>query len=180
MRRTKQAPQRIARVLAALRSGVGIVAACRLGKVGYSTWYEWIREDAELRAEHDKALEQGEETRLEKFERRGIEGWDKPVWHKGRQVGVEKQFSDQAAMFSFQARNARRFNQRLQIEHGGVGGGPIQVVQKVFVVQGQVPTGGQVIDAEAVEVMPATEPAQLPSPEPDGPPVVVKRREFKL
>jgi hypothetical protein len=58
--------------------------------------------------------------------RRGIEGYDKPVYHQGQLIGTERVFSDTAAIFMLKGAKPDVYRERF--EHSGPSGGPIETV----------------------------------------------------
>lgn len=87
--------------------------------------YDWLENDptyAERYAEaHDTAVDRAEQE----LRRRGVVGYDRPVFHGGKQVGTIREYSDACLIFYLKGRRRDVFGERMEL--GGPGGGPIVI-----------------------------------------------------
>lgn len=189
--RTKRTASKDARLVGMLRAGHTFTEACRRAGYTYQNLKRWRHEDTDFGRAVEEAYQEGTDVQAGALERRGWQGWDEPVFYKGRKVGHKRMYSDTASIFSLKGRDPKRFNERLQIEHGGAGGGPIQIIQKVYHIgaDGAVAWTGQPVVIEGLAVpaadlaegLPASGPAgPEPASEPgaDGEPVHIVRKEY--
>ncbi len=101
--------------------------ACRAAGIHPSTAWSWRFKEPDplfVRA-YARAYKMGLEHVEDEMFRRGHVGYAKPVYHQGRLVGTERQFSDTAAIFMLKGAMPEKYRER--IEQSGPGGGPIQV-----------------------------------------------------
>lgn len=104
----------------ALSSGSTVGAACE--KAGYtrSNVYRWREEDSQFAAAWDDADEAAVERMEAEADRRAIEGTDKPVFHRGEQCGIVREFSDTLLIFRLKAKRPAVYRERF--EHSGPNG----------------------------------------------------------
>ena len=76
---------------------------------------------AEQMADADK---DARDTIVREVHRRGVEGWDEPVYQGGVQVGVVRKYSDTLLIFLTKQRDPS-FRDSFRHEHTGAGGGPM-------------------------------------------------------
>lgn len=109
---------------------VGIVLkACQDAQVGRRTVYGWLERDEAFKTLYLEAAEDASDRCEAEALRRGVDGWDEPVYQGGEQVGTIRKFSDRMLELTLKARRPERFRERH--EHTGAGGGPIQVHKRV-------------------------------------------------
>ena len=96
-----------------------VTEACRVAKVGRTTAYE----ERQRSEEFALAWADIEEETTEKMEReairRGSEGFDKPVFQGGKQVGTITEYSDSLLQFMLKGRRPDKYSERHSIEHSG-------------------------------------------------------------
>lgn len=94
-----------------------------------------------------------EEIRAE-IRRRAIDGWDEPVFHNGQEVGAVRKY-DSRLLIAMARANLPEYRDLTTVEIGGVGGGPVRVVQvgvqladvrEVLLAAGALPELPEVID----------------------------------
>ncbi len=111
----------------------GIVAhACAAAKVGRSTVYEWLAQDADFKQRYSVAEEIAADRAEHEAWRRGMVGWNEPVFQGGRRVGLVRKYSDRMLELTLKARRPEKFRERF--EHSGPKGGPIPVAGVVAAV----------------------------------------------
>jgi|SRR5579864_26340 len=101
------------------------------------TGWNWRHEGDEL---FNKAVAMAQGLAADRLEaeiyRRGVEGFERPVYQQGRMVGTERVFSD--VLLIFAAKGARPEKYRERYEHTGADGGPIQLQPVVAVLKDQL------------------------------------------
>lgn len=114
--RIKDRPQRISRnpksklayqrrMLEALASGMSPTPAARAAGVGRSTAYLWRQSDPDFAAKWDEAVADGIDLLEEEVRRRAVDGVnERPIYHRGVQVGEIKDYSDKLLIFLLKTR----------------------------------------------------------------------------
>ena len=102
-------PARKTTFLETLAETVNVSAACRKAGIRRRTAYNWRNTDPRFAREWDDALEDGIDAMEAELHRRAFEGVEKPVWHKGEQVGTVRHYSDGLAMFLLKAHRPARY-----------------------------------------------------------------------
>ena len=102
-------PARKTIFLETLAETVNVSAACRKAGIRRRTAYNWRNADPRFAREWDDALEDGIDAMEAELHRRAFEGVEKPVWHKGQQVGTVRHYSDGLAMFLLKAHRPARY-----------------------------------------------------------------------
>ena len=97
------------KLLAKLRQGDSVSAACRAQRIGRTTYYRWRREDAEFAATADDAIEEGTDMLEDVAKRRA------------------KAVSDTLLIFLLKARRPDKYRERSTLEHTGANGGPLTI-----------------------------------------------------
>lgn len=100
-------------------------AAERIG-ISRRTCYDHRLADEEFRKRWDAAVELGLDALEDEVTRRGVEGWEEPVWYQGVQCGLVRKFSDSLLMFRLNGGRPEKYRQRVSTELTGKGGGPIE------------------------------------------------------
>lgn len=93
-----------------------VVGACKSTGMPRSTAYLWrTKDEAFLLAWHD--IEEATTERMEREAyRRGVEGVQRDVYHMGRVVGAERQYSDVLLIFMLKARRPERYRDNVKVE----------------------------------------------------------------
>ena len=102
-------PARKTTFLETLAETVNVSAACRKAGIRRRTAYNWRNADPRFAREWDDALDDGIDAMEAELHRRAFEGVEKPVWHKGEQVGTVRHYSDGLAMFLLKAHRPARY-----------------------------------------------------------------------
>lgn len=89
-----------------------ITQACRAADIDRGTYYLRLHRDPEFEARMREAHEEAKDVVLSELNRRGIEGWDEPVFQKGKQVGVVRRYSDAILLALARARLPEMFTER--------------------------------------------------------------------
>lgn len=112
--RTKRTPERQSEFLAVLSETANVSRACEIARVARRTVYEWRADDEAFRSAWDAAVEIGLSALEDEAVRRGHEGWDEPVFHKGQQCGVVRRYSDTLLIFTLKSRRREVYGERVQ------------------------------------------------------------------
>lgn len=111
-----------------LADTANVSRACKAAGVPRRTAYNWRRDDKEFAAQWDEMQELGNEALEDEAVRRGHEGYDKPVYQGGVQVGTVREYSDTLLIFMLKGRRPEKFKDRQEFS-GRLGG---DVVVKVL------------------------------------------------
>ena len=102
-------PRRQRAFLKSLAHSVNVARACRTAGIPRRTAYHWRDADPRFARQWDDALDDGIDLLEAELHRRAFEGVEKPVWHKGEQVGTVRHYSDALAMFLLKAHRPARY-----------------------------------------------------------------------
>lgn len=102
-------PKNRAAFIAALREGWSIAGACNAAGFGTSAAYDWRHDDSEFAAEWDAAVDEGTDRLEDEARRRAMDT------------------SDTLLIFLLKGRRPEKFKDRMQQEHTGTNGGPIEI-----------------------------------------------------
>lgn len=111
----------------ALSSLGNVRAACARAGVGKSAVYGRRSEDPEFEARWREALDDAGDVVEQEIFRRGVTGYDKPVFHKGVRVATVREYSD--TLLIFLAKGLRPEKYRDAVSHS-ISGGLQHVVRK--------------------------------------------------
>lgn len=75
---SKKTPELVTKVLTLIRNGVPIASSCAMTGIDKTTWYGWLRADAELKTQHDEAVAASEATLV--LEIRKETSWQAKAW----------------------------------------------------------------------------------------------------
>lgn len=106
------------------RLGRAIRAAGVCSKTVWN-WRYGPQADAKFLTAYDLAYKLAIERAEGEMWRRGIEGYETPVYHQGQLVGTEREYDTTAAIFMLKGAKPETYRERF--EHTGAGGGPIAV-----------------------------------------------------
>lgn len=75
----------------------------------------WVNTDPDFAAQLEQAKVQVVETYEQEIHRRGVEGWDEPVYQGGKLVGVVRKYSDVLLIFRTKALAPDRYRDRFHV-----------------------------------------------------------------
>lgn len=113
------------RFLVKLAATANIRAACKAASIGKTAVYKRRDSDPEFAQAMAEALDDACDDLELEARRRAKDGTQKPVYFKGEQCGVIHEYSDTLMIFLLKAHRPEKFRERVKVEHGGEGGGPI-------------------------------------------------------
>lgn len=123
--RTKLTAEKKDEFLTALSDTANVTRAAE--KIGMSRRYMYeVRDtDEEFKKEWQAAETLGLDALEDEVTRRGVEGWEEPVWYQGVQCGLVRKFSDSLLMFRLNGGRPEKYRQRVSAEHTGKNGEPL-------------------------------------------------------
>lgn len=104
-----------------------VLQAAKLSKVNRGSHYTWIESDPDYAAAFSEARQAYGERLEAEMLRRAVEGVDRPVFWRGKQVGEIREFSDVLLIFALRANMPWKYCDRRRVEHGGAGGDSIRI-----------------------------------------------------
>lgn len=105
--RTVRTPEKGARLIKQLGIGKSVSAACRVERIGRTTYYAWRAADPDFAAAADEAIEQGTDFLEDKARDRAIKE------------------SDTLLIFLLKARRPEKYRERSETKHVGADGGDL-------------------------------------------------------
>lgn len=114
------------RFLQTLRGTGNIALACRESGVNRATVYRWRENSERFRLKWDEAITHSTDLLEAEARRRGMSGVDEAVFHRGRQVGTVRKYSDGLLTVLLRAHRPEKFGRKVEI--GGPDGGPVPVI----------------------------------------------------
>lgn len=130
---TKNTPERRQLFLEQLALGKSPAYACKAADIGYTTAWEWRRDDPKFAAQWTEAVEHGVDLLEDECRRRAYEGCNKPVFQGGIEVGQVREYSDTLMVLMMKGRRKHVYSERT--EHTGVDGGPVRHEMEVTFVK---------------------------------------------
>jgi len=115
-------------------ASIGVItASARLAGISRSLHYEWLKQSKKY-PKYAKQFEDAREQACDRLEtemiRRGVQGWDEPVYGKlagkdtgSGQIGTIRKYSDRMLEIALKACRPERFRERY--EHSGPGNAPL-------------------------------------------------------
>jgi hypothetical protein len=112
--------------LEALADTCNVRLACAISNISRSSAYLWRKEDSGFAQRWEEAAKIGAAALEEEAIRRAHEGWLEPVYYKGEIRGEVRKYSDTLLIFLLKGAKPEKYRERVQNEHIGPNGGPIQ------------------------------------------------------
>ena len=116
---TCRTPKKRANFLEALSECGNIKKSAKIAKIGRQTAYRWRRTDEDFAKAWDEALELGIDALEDEAMRRAVDGYLKPVFHGGKQVGSVREYSDTLLIFLLKGRRPERYAERRNVKLSG-------------------------------------------------------------
>ncbi len=113
--------------LAELAKTGNVSGSARTASIDRKTAYNWRKDDDAFLEDWDDALGVATDALEAEARRRGVEGYDQPVYQGGEQVGTIRKYSDRMLEILLKGHN-HRFRDRASVELSGPGGGPIRTL----------------------------------------------------
>lgn len=112
--------------LAAYAEVGNVTRAAEIAEVDRSMHYYWMANDPDYKDQFREAENQANDRLEQEARRRAVEGTLKPVFHKGEECGVVREYSDTLLIFLMKGAMPEKYKERQQTELTGKDGGPIQ------------------------------------------------------
>lgn len=110
-------PDRDLVFVTALAQGRSVQGACDASGFARSTAYERRANDVAFAAAWDAAYEAGSDVLEDEVRRRAIEGVEKGIYHAGKRIAVERQYSDTMLIFMLKARRPEKYRERFEVKN---------------------------------------------------------------
>jgi hypothetical protein len=91
--------------------------------------YDWLEDDPAFAEAFGHSRERAVDLAEQELRRRGVAGYDKPVFQGGKRVGTIREYSDACLIFYLKGRRRDVFGDRQELS--GPKGGPIETKQQV-------------------------------------------------
>ena len=111
-------------LLGAVASTGNLTLACEELNMSRLSVYSFKKENESFRAALNEALNLGVEAWKDEAARRAFQGWERPIFQQGLQVGAERMFSDTLALALLKAADPEHFQDRSRMELGPMGSSP--------------------------------------------------------
>jgi hypothetical protein len=111
-------------LLGAIAATGNLTLACEELNMSRLSVYAFKKENESFRAALNEALLLGVEAWKDEAARRAFQGWERPIFQQGLQVGAERQFSDTLALALLKAADPEHFQDRSRMELGPAGVAP--------------------------------------------------------
>lgn len=93
-----------------------VVTACAAVKLSRITFYDWLKRDPKFKEDFDNANFEVVGLMEDEAKRRGMEGIDEPVFHRGEQCGVIRRYSDQLLITLLKAHAPEKYRNNVQAD----------------------------------------------------------------
>ena len=129
---TRTKKQQQDEVLALYEESANITLACKKASIPRRTFYNWCKEEVfNKRYAESSVLAVG--LLEDEAKRRAVNGVIKPVYYKGAVCGKIKEYSDVLLIVLLKAHAPEKYKERVQAEHSGPNGKPIETNTTVIV-----------------------------------------------
>lgn len=113
--RTIRTAKKRARFLEALEATGSASDACRLAGISRTATYDWRDEDAQFKADWEKAIDRSTDLLEEEARRRAYKGVRKPVYQGGVLVGHIQEYSDTLLICLLNANKPDKYVRRMKV-----------------------------------------------------------------
>lgn len=131
-------PERRAVFLEDFAKKGNVTAAAKLAGVSRPTVYEWASVDKKFRKLFRDAREQAADALEAEARRRAVDGYDKPIFQMGQEVGVVREYSDGLLQLLLKAAKPRRYRERQELS-----GDPKRPIKTESQVNYYIPDNGR-------------------------------------
>lgn len=105
--------------LIVLADMANVTAACKAVNISRPVVYEHKNTDERFAALWEEACEIASDSLVAEATRRGRDGYDRPVFQGGEEVGVVREYSDTLLITLLKARRPSEFRENIQHDHKG-------------------------------------------------------------
>jgi len=99
----KLVPDKLVQFLEALSHNGNISMSARMIGMSRSTILKFAQKNPSFRVAMNEAIEEARDIALGELLRRGLRGWEEPVWYRGQEVGSVRKYSDSCLIRYVQA-----------------------------------------------------------------------------
>lgn len=110
-----------------LSGSCNVGEACKAAGITRRTAYNWRDKHPEFARAWDEALRIGVSALEDEVHRRAFVGTEEPVFHRGRECGIIRKYSDTLAIFLLKAHVPEKYRDNSRVELTGARGGPLQI-----------------------------------------------------
>ena len=96
----------------ALENGHPVRAACKMARYARRCVYRWRAQDAAFAARWAVAMQMAGDLLEEEADRRGLDGFDVPVFYQGRTCGTKRKYSDGLLLARLKAIRPEMYRER--------------------------------------------------------------------
>lgn len=107
------------RFLSAYEKFGNVCTAAKVAGIGRRTHYDWLADDQSYAAQFEDAQQQANAAIEEAMRKRAIDGWEEPVWHKGKQCGVVRKFDSTLLIVLAKANMPEKYRENHKVEMSG-------------------------------------------------------------
>jgi len=111
-------------LLGAIAATGNLTLACEQLNMSRLSVYSFKAENAEFAKALNEAMQLGVEAWKDAAARRAFQGWERPIYQQGLQVGADRHFSDTLALAFLKAADPEHFQDRSRMELGPAGAAP--------------------------------------------------------
>jgi len=111
-----------------------VTGAAVQGGISRQHVYDWLEDDKEFAAAFGVSKERAVDLAEQELRRRGIAGYDKPVYQGGKKVGIIREYSDACLIFYLKGRRKDIFGEKRELS--GPDGGPIKTDGGIIITYG--------------------------------------------
>jgi len=97
--------------------------SARTAGINRDTHYHWLQTDPAYRAAYADAEQMRVEILEKELRRRGLVGWDEPIFWRGQKIGDRRVYSDACLIFALKGEKPNKYRERH--EHMGTDGAPL-------------------------------------------------------
>jgi hypothetical protein len=101
--------------LAELAKTPNVLLACLKAGIGRSAAYAHRRKYPKFAERWDDAIDDGVDCMIDEAMRRAVKGTKRGVWHQGKRVGVEREYSDTLLIFLLKAHRPEMFRDHYDV-----------------------------------------------------------------
>jgi hypothetical protein len=102
--------------LVALGQTCNVASACRAARVSRRTAYYHREKFPKFRGAWDDAIDEAVDVLEGEARRRAVEGTDRPVFYKGKQVGAIREYSDKLLIFLLKANRPEKYRDNFDLK----------------------------------------------------------------
>lgn len=119
--------------LTALENGYSVRVACSMASYARRSVYRWRGEDPDFAARWATAVQMAGDLLEEEADRRGRDGYDVPVFHRGEVCGAKRKYADGLLLARLKALRPEQYRERITLP--SVENRPVTVMLRDFTLE---------------------------------------------